>query len=424
MGVSATASTFAFFLTADRLADACRALHDLAEREPEEFHDAAAVAKAKGFADALVAGGWRSTADAAGNIVEIRFAGGKAPKGSSDLWPLPMFRTLAPLFAAAIVEVSFDGEPSTYVLLGSQVERWHDEPRNDAARRKRDAILKKARALVAAARKRAKAPPVPKATKATKRRAAKADGPPKRAPVRRAVAPSCSGPRIGMALDMAAEDDLQWHREVRLVAALVAALDPNDLWLDFDCISVQHEDPVRLDRRRLAKLIADWEHGNLELRASEDADAPHFGIHTGGVLADVRMYTPRLDPSRKGVIDGMIGLARAASSLAGDRALVRDGCIYPLEPMVELPEPEREHPLIRLGTLVDFIGVRWCEERMPELLTSALEGELPAGASRQRHGDLLVLRWIEDPTDAEQHGPACLRQQSWWVEQFPPRSPH
>jgi len=68
--------------------------------------------------------------------------------------------------------------------------------------------------------------------------------------------------------------------------------------------------------------------------------------------------------------------------------------------------------------LVDFIGVRWCRQEMPELHAAVLDAPLPAGASRHRFDDLLVLRWLADPTDADEHAHASLRQQNWWVEHF------
>ena len=75
--------------------------------------------------------------------------------------------------------------------------------------------------------------------------------------------------------------------------------------------------------------------------------------------------------------------------------------------------------MVRLRTLVDFVGIRWSQENVPELMAAALDGPLPAGASRLRYGDLLVLRWLDDPTDPDEHVRASLRQQTWWVEQFP-----
>jgi len=420
MGVLATANTSAFFLPRARVEDALHAFRELAEREPAEFHDAAAVANASDFAAALLAAAWRTTFDDAGNVVELRYAGDKAPKESDDFWPLPMFRALSPLVAAAIIEVTLDDAPSTYVLLGTKVERWHDEPSDDEERRRRATIRRKARGLVAAARKRAKAPPAPKpSAPATKRRSSKRVETP---PFRSAAAEAGSGPRVGMNLDFASEDDLLWHRDLGMMGALVEALEPNGLWFDFKGMSVRHEDAVRLDRRRLAKTIANWESGALELRESEDSGAPYVGIDTGGILCDLRLYSPGLDARRKHVFDGIIGWARVAASLIGDRACVRSGSIYPLDLSSELPEPAREHPLVRLGTLADFFGVGWCAREMPELVAAIVDGKLPEGASRIRYDDLLVLRWLDDATDPEEHVRACLRQQSWWVEHFP--EPH
>ena len=417
MGVSATAWTSAFFLPRGQVADALQALHELARREPEEFHHPEAVSTADDFAAALLAGGWRATLDTAGNVVEIRFAGGKAPKESSDLWPVPMFRALSPFVAAAIVEVTFDEAPSTYALLGPKVERWHDEPRDPKDLRRRTTILRKARALVAASRKRAKAPPAAKASKpATKRRAAK---PVKVPAVRTKPAEQVTGPRVGMELDMASEEDLVWHRDLRMMASLIEALEPNGLWFDFRRVSLENEDPVRLDPKKLAKAIADWEAGSVELEESDAEELAFVGIDTGGILCRLRLHSPNIDARRKDMLDRIIGWARVAATLIGDRARIRNGSIYSFDLPSDLPEPAREHPMVRLRTLVDFVGIRWSQENVPELMAAALDGPLPAGASRLRYGDLLVLRWLDDPTDPDEHVRASLRQQTWWVEQFP-----
>lgn len=158
MGVLAQAETKAFFLRAADVEAATEALRAMAARDPDEFLSPSAATGAASFDEVLLAAGWRAARDAGGNVIGLKFAADKAPREADDLWPVPMFRTLAPFVPAAIVDVRFDGAPATYVLLGTMLQQWHGPPRDADERRTRAAIRKTAQRMVKAATDRGRSP--------------------------------------------------------------------------------------------------------------------------------------------------------------------------------------------------------------------------------------------------------------------------
>jgi hypothetical protein len=221
------------------------------------------------------------------------------------------------------------------------------------------------------------------------------------------------GPRIGLSLSLASADDRTWHADVGIAGALVAELDRLGLWFDFERMAIGGE-PEPVDRDRLLAAARAWQKGNLELFAAEP-HAAYASISTGGVLADLRLETPSPSSPAESTLDGLITWVRAAASVAAGHAGVQIGCVYPIDLVLPQRRPPVTHELVRFGALVDFFGVRWCEEVMPDAMEAVVTAELPPGVTRTRDGDLVVIRWIADPANPGEVARACAQQEAWWA---------
>ncbi len=214
-------------------------------------------------------------------------------------------------------------------------------------------------------------------------------------------------PTIGMNLDLAADDDLRWHRDVKFFERALAALSDSGLGLELERMDVG-KDEVPFDPKALAKAMAAEKTQMIELWTAARENAT---LSAGGILADIKAY--KLRPSRK-TLDGLIAWARAVAKLPQGRARVRCGTVYPIELEYPARRPPVSHDLVRLGTLVDFFGPAWLSDRAPELARLARDAKLPAGASRIEDEDLIVLRWVTDPRSPDDVAEACMRQEDWW----------
>lgn len=214
-------------------------------------------------------------------------------------------------------------------------------------------------------------------------------------------------PSIGMNLDLASEDDLRWHRDVKFFERALAALGDSGLGLELERMDVG-KDEVAFDRKVLAKAMAAAKTQMIELwtKAREDVT-----LSAGGILADVKLR--RIAPSKK-ALDGLVAWARAVAKLPEGRARVRCGTVYPIELEYPARRPPVSHDYVRLGTLVDFFGPAWLSERAPDLASVARNAKLPAGASRIQDDELIVLRWVTDPRSPDDVAEACMRQEDWW----------
>ncbi|HKE18151.1 MAG TPA: hypothetical protein VKB80_24910 [Kofleriaceae bacterium] len=225
-------------------------------------------------------------------------------------------------------------------------------------------------------------------------------------------------PRIGMNLALAAADDVAWHRDQRLAARLLDALEPGGLWFDFALMSLDNEDDEPLDRARLARAAADGVAAIALRSASGQAAA---SITTHGILVNLRLRTPPLGRRGKRILDGIIAWAGAAAGAAGDRARVESGAVYPIDVSYPARRPPLEHPLVRFGTLVDLLGLDWSRQSLPRAAQAIASAPLPAGATRTRDGDMVVLRWVDDPGDPAELARGCMRQEDWWAAQVDAR---
>lgn len=88
MGVLVTFESVQMLLQREDFPAALRALKKLAKDAPDVlFHDAPRVAKCKDLASALVAAEFPGTFDEHGDLVGLRFVGGKLPPGATDDFP-------------------------------------------------------------------------------------------------------------------------------------------------------------------------------------------------------------------------------------------------------------------------------------------------------------------------------------------------
>jgi hypothetical protein len=179
-------------------------------------------------------------------------------------------------------------------------------------------------------------------------------------------------------------------------------------------MSLDNEDDEPLDRKRLARAAADGVRAISLRSASPEA---YVGIDIHGILVKLRLQSAPLGGRGKAVLDGVIAWAQVAAGAVGDSARVVNGAVYPLDVSYPARRPPLHHQFVRFGTLVDFLGLSWCREAMPEAAEAVASAPLPAGATRTLDGDLVVLRWLDDPGDPVEQARGCIRQEDWWASQ-------
>jgi hypothetical protein len=214
-------------------------------------------------------------------------------------------------------------------------------------------------------------------------------------------------PTIGMHLDLAAEEDMRWHRDVRFYRRAFAALADCGLLLEPERMDVG-KDEVPFDRKAFTRSIAAKKTGMVELWAKS---REHASVSAGGILADIKAHM--FLPSRE-TLDALIAWARAVAKLPEGRARVRRGTVYPIDLDFPARRPPVTHKVVRLGTIVDFFGPVWLSGWAPDLIELVSDAELPRGASRIRDEELIVMRWGADPASPDAFAEACMRQEDWW----------
>jgi hypothetical protein len=219
-----------------------------------------------------------------------------------------------------------------------------------------------------------------------------------------------------------------WWEDGSILGKLLHDVKDLDLWLAFSHTGrrgAKKLGPIR----SLADLIAattTWEDLDYVLHSRPqgglEASSLALGLRRGLFRLQLAVAPEDLPPRRDTICDRMIQLvARAHAAFAGRAWLAEQSSIRPLGPDTPHARPPRDHPVLTLGAVVNFLDPDYIahrDEKFPEEhlavdFAKLKRARMPEAAAYETHGDLIVLRWISDPVDDDSIARACARNEAW-----------
>lgn len=226
----------------------------------------------------------------------------------------------------------------------------------------------------------------------------------------------------------------EWFQDRARVRALVDGLAAAAWFREFDVFARDHQPGAAIGSLDAVRdAIASGETGNAifargEPRMTVDIDqaeaALSIDVNVGRV--ELRLWLAAAAVTRLGAaaLDDMIGFVLAWRATVPD-VLVANALAFP-RPTDGLPY-RRTRPLRianrALDAVVDVVdrtapsaGPLWG----PDSLAMAA-APVPATAERIERGDLVVVRWVRDPSDLVAMAEACSRHEQWLIPLVPTR---
>jgi len=224
-----------------------------------------------------------------------------------------------------------------------------------------------------------------------------------------------------------------WWKEGGRLKELFRLVREAGLWLDFDHYGLSGSSRLKTvpSEAELVRAVAASKPGLYSVQAGKEED-PATGIlltlRPGGLKLRYLLGGEELDARRRTIVPQLVELTRLLheswhnSALIGPRLCVKvRGLAYPRvrPPRFKLPWS--------FGNAADMICLKFHEESdegSSHDVELMLKAPMPRGGKREREGDFVALRWVDDLSDGKKVAARLSTQEQWLVKVLdPPRDP-
>jgi hypothetical protein len=200
------------------------------------------------------------------------------------------------------------------------------------------------------------------------------------------------------------------------------------LWLDFDHAGKRGGRPKRFDSEEQLAAASDAWGANLYTvqRGRDERPECYLQLSLGPAGAEVRysMRGETLERFRDTLLDRFTDLTVCIhEAFHGTARLGPRLGVEIFDPPFPRVRPPRAEGFWTYGNAADFICREFHERSsrgQPEVVRRLLKAPMPAGTRRAEKGDLVILRWATNLSDAEQVARRRTLQEQWYVNVLSP----
>jgi hypothetical protein len=213
-----------------------------------------------------------------------------------------------------------------------------------------------------------------------------------------------------------------WWKDGRIGRELATALTGNGLWLDFAFAGTAggRMRPLHAPEE-VEDFARKWKPAEYSLQQDPDDDleAPTLtlSVREGYFAAALLVTGEALEERAARLVESLAGFGKQIFAALAPIATLTLGQTIVSEPYPR-PRPPRVTTLgLSPGSLLDFVDLDFLRANGSKKQADAVaKAKLPPGASRERDGRLVVLRWAAEVADLRRVAAARARQERWLVE--------